>query len=742
MSYKKFVMKKGKRYGPYLYESYRDSQGNVKKRYLGKYVEEKNSFKTFLLLIFGFFLFIAMSFLVFSQTSPHFNSQDTFFGADEFFISYFSDFSGVLTGYSVDDQTFEEEPEIEESSEEELSGEEPAADEVLEVKEEPDASVEVEEPAEENVGKGSESVEVEEPESEEPLEGALETEPESSGEEFLETEPENETEPNLEVNETVDIDDLDNEALVEEEENNSLLEDSLDDSSNNETFFEIEEPLVNETLNITETLDNLILVNETLIANETNESIPKEILENASTVLQYRAVVGRPVKWVKKVDLDIAENVTVEIPLESTNISVLTGEEVGKVIEDLDADELVIEELDREEISAGVLTGLVAYDLDLEGRGFLILFWDWLLDRLTISGNVIADEEVEELVVVSEDSLILDLNNVSTTTNELAVEYYTPAPEAVEINVTNGKRVVVFAEDSLNYTSVLAYADLSDRKISMEDSRLKLYWYSDTFESSVSIDSRVEALLSQSVTLGSRSSAEFVKYDFDEDGFVDYIEWVVPHLSAQTYEIVIEIIAAEHLDSNRTFISDIFKETFQLDEIWSEPIYAGEYVRVTFEEPLQFWNDITVFSRSSDGEGNNSNVANMTLEVYLENGTDIITTFPYLNESDYTKVFLTGMEGSHDTFDLRIVSLSNASNASLRFDHIIDPSGTDSDVYLDFEDETTLDDGAHTSDDFLEITVNATDPVDTNDLSTLINYDNTLIDIIRFENDPNGTLGS
>ena len=36
---------------------------------------------------------------------------------------------------------------------------------------------------------------------------------------------------------------------------------------------------------------------------------------------------------------------------------------------------------------------------------------------------------------------------------------------------------------------------------------------------------------------------DYVPYDFDEDGLVDYIEWVVPHLSAQAYEIIVEDVS-------------------------------------------------------------------------------------------------------------------------------------------------------------------------------------------------------
>ena len=55
MSYKRVVKKKGKSYGPYIYESYRDENGKVKKRYLGK-LEEKKVSRVFVFLIgFGVF---------------------------------------------------------------------------------------------------------------------------------------------------------------------------------------------------------------------------------------------------------------------------------------------------------------------------------------------------------------------------------------------------------------------------------------------------------------------------------------------------------------------------------------------------------------------------------------------------------------------------------------------------------------------------------------------------------------
>ena len=106
-----------------------------------------------------------------------------------------------------------------------------------------------------------------------------------------------------------------------------------------------------------------------------------------------------------------------------------------------------------------------------------------------------------------------------------------------------------------------------------------------------------------------KEEVNFTAYDLNEDGLVDYIEWNVPHLSNQTYELIIEISDAEHLDENRELINNIYDEVYKLDNNWSEPIYNDEYVRVTFKQPLDRTRDITVFAKRAE---NSSVIVNGT----------------------------------------------------------------------------------------------------------------------------------
>ena len=121
-------------------------------------------------------------------------------------------------------------------------------------------------------------------------------------------------------------------------------------------------------------------------------------------------------------------------------------------------------------------------------------------------------------------------------------------------------------------------------------------------------------------------------------------------------------IKAEHLDSNRSFISDIYEEVKVLDGVWSETIPNGDYVRVTFEIPLDNSKDITIYPRTVSG--------NPRIEIYEINGIDLIAEFTSLDDNEYNKVFLTGLNGSQDVFDLKIL------DGSVEFDYIIDPSNT------------------------------------------------------------------
>lgn len=121
---------------------------------------------------------------------------------------------------------------------------------------------------------------------------------------------------------------------------------------------------------------------------------------------------------------------------------------------------------------------------------------------------------------------------------------------------------------------------------------------------------------------------------------------------------IIQISSAEHLDSNRDFISDIFNETVNLDNIWSEEIPDGDFVRVTFEENLTSDLHIKIYPNIT---------GNPYIKVYEFNSSTEIARFTNITSFEYNTVQLDNLTGNQDTFDLEIL------NGTVSFDHIVDP---------------------------------------------------------------------
>lgn len=161
-----------------------------------------------------------------------------------------------------------------------------------------------------------------------------------------------------------------------------------------------------------------------------------------------------------------------------------------------------------------------------------------------------------------------------------------------------------------------------------------------------------------------RKFVDFTLYDDNSNGIFDNITWIVEHLSNQTF--VIHVTNAEHLNSSREFISNIFNGVKDIDGNWSEAINHSEYVRIWFDDNLTGTNDITLYVRNNES-------LNTTIDVYEFNTSNRLARFPIITSTKYYTIFLTNLTSPADKFDLRVNNIDNDSNAFLEFDHIIDP---------------------------------------------------------------------
>jgi len=114
------------------------------------------------------------------------------------------------------------------------------------------------------------------------------------------------------------------------------------------------------------------------------------------------------------------------------------------------------------------------------------------------------DPEEETELIIEED------------VKEIEIEYYTKAPEVTEKEINAHKKQIVVSSD-VHYTNITAYTTITEAP---KDS-IKLY----------------------RTTGGIRELTQIVNYtDTNNNSLIDYIGWIVPSLSNETYEVEITIL--------------------------------------------------------------------------------------------------------------------------------------------------------------------------------------------------------
>ncbi len=447
----------------------------------------------------------------------------------------------------------------------------------------------------------------------------------------------------------------------------------------------------------------IVSSNRNIEVENINESLVEEnVSVEENETIQYGAIVGKPVKWKKRVKVDkIAK---VKLPKDAKNITVY------KVNGNSSQEETIEEE-------TSFITGRVSLDVNREQIGLKkknvkVSIYRQEKERgffrnigSKITGRTVGVDEQEENVEVSIES-----ENVT----EVEIEYETPGPKAFEKNMSYGKEVVISSD--YHYKNVLAFTELP-KAVLRDDIRLyhvvdgnkervnfvAYNSYGEVIEtgdfSDEAVKNEIESILKSVNVKGNKSvlysenkssnitysAKEYLqaKQKYLDNNLIVYLEWVVPHLSNQTYEIIIEATGAEHIDSNRTFVSDIYEEIKEKDGVYSEEIPENNYVRVAFETPLRSFNDITVYAKSE-------NVS--SIEIYEENGTEVLASIENISSEGWYKTYLDGLgDESTLTFDMKILG------SSMFFDYIVDPMQVNVSTDVELNNITTENNFAHLS---------------------------------------------
>ncbi len=332
-----------------------------------------------------------------------------------------------------------------------------------------------------------------------------------------------------------------------------------------------------------------------------------EIVSESTTQLTKQITLNQPVQWKKHIEVKEQGIVKIKLPGQADKINVNKisySENKGtlQIQEDSSPSQEESPSSETQKFSTPV-TGAV---ISTSEEGFLIKFFTKLQGAIT--GRAIQEQSSEIKEITIDD-----------TATEYEIEYETPAPYAEEKEITNGKQIKIIGPETIHYENVLAYTELP-REVSKE--KIKLYRTTDRIREPTAITNYI---------------------DENKNGLIDKIEWIVPSLSEQTYELEIVIINAEHLDENKEFISNIYDYVNETDGI-AYTIPENEYARAYFERNLTNKNKIDVYVTNSEPA---------KIEVYEENSDIIVGSADVSGEGRYYVSL--DFEGSQSIFDLKSV---------------------------------------------------------------------------------------
>jgi len=313
------------------------------------------------------------------------------------------------------------------------------------------------------------------------------------------------------------------------------------------------------------------------------------------TTIQSSAILGQPVKWTKKIIPEKTGNLKISLPNKAENI------QVNKIKDNK-------ETTGGASITGGVIGTTEDSSIILKISNFFKNFFRKLFGSITGA-------------VVNQGQGQLQKNEVDVEIDEITeyeIEYETPAPYAIEENLENGKRIKIIGPDTIHYENVLAFTELDESLNIKNPNKIKIKW------------------IEENIYL-SPSSVQ----DKNNDGIYDYIEWIVQGLSEQTFEIV--IVSAEHLNTTRNYVTDIYDEVNETDNV-TYTIPKNHYARAYFERELTNENFIDVYVKNS---------GQATIEIYEKDSNEIIATIDVNGEGLYYTPL--DFEGSESVFDLKSV---------------------------------------------------------------------------------------
>ncbi|KAF6242076.1 hypothetical protein C6988_10225, partial [Nitrosopumilus sp. b1] len=275
----------------------------------------------------------------------------------------------------------------------------------------------------------------------------------------------------------------------------------------------------------------------------------KEIVEarkNLSLLTHNDIEIGKIVIWTQTIlvnDTDSIDSVLVEIPADAQDIEVeilnenktmsVIPSELITILEENEIDEEYPSNDLSEKLEERIqkqLEKIEKFAKKINATNIASLDLAVLKDLKHVKQH----EKPSKFLIFNDTKLNLNEDNHEKTTNktksekELLIQFVTPAPYKIENDYSTSSKfqrnVTVAHNSTLHYTNVKTYTDLPEYLV-QRNIAFKLHWMIN--------DTKVD------VTFDPRFNIQFV--DTDSNGIADRMQWTVPQLSEQEFEVEAEI---------------------------------------------------------------------------------------------------------------------------------------------------------------------------------------------------------
>ncbi len=274
------------------------------------------------------------------------------------------------------------------------------------------------------------------------------------------------------------------------------------------------------------------------ILGEVVENITQEANITNLTTIQYQAVLGEPVKWKKNIELEKQGIARVKLPKSAENITVYQitdddesySEQEGTSQEDLSPSQeksLASKKEINKTISKKPQEKTSFINKSNQSLPIGKTNQQKTKIKFSMTGKVVEKQEISwfEKIFNTMTGRVVDIEEqedeidviIDEDATEFEIEYETPAPYSIEEDIAKGKRITIIGPEDVHYENILANTQLPKET---PKQFVKLYRLINKTKELVNI----------------------TYIDKNNNSLIDYIEWIVPYLSNQTYELEIIIL--------------------------------------------------------------------------------------------------------------------------------------------------------------------------------------------------------